>query len=117
MRAVLIALSVSVAVPAAFADHGSKSLSDCTAFGQEEKGDDAVAFSIHNGCSVPVDCAVSWKVVCAPDSKKRRSTHAQTAKLALTDGGDAKAEASAAICKDDSWQLMDVEWSCAPNKD
>lgn len=117
MRAVFVALAMSIVVPAAFADRGSRSLSDCTAFAQDDKGEDGVQFSIHNGCSVPVDCAVSWKVICAPESKKRRATHAQSAKLALTDGGDAKAEASAAICKDDSWQLADVEWSCAPNKD
>jgi hypothetical protein len=117
MRAVLCVLAMSIAVPAALADRGGRSLSDCTAFGQEDKSDDTVQFSIHNGCSVPVDCAVSWKVVCAPESKKRRSTHAQSAKLALTDGGDAKAEATASVCKDDSWQIADVEWSCAPNKE
>ena len=111
------ALAVSLSVTAALADHKGRSLSDCTSFDQQDKSDDSVQFTIHNGCSVPVDCAVSWKVICAPDTKKRRSSHASSAKLALTDGGTSTTEASAAICKDDSWSIEGVEWSCAPNKD
>jgi len=111
------ALALSIFVPAAFADGRHKSLADCTAFDQVDKSDDSVQFTIHNGCSVPVDCSISWRVVCAPDTKKRQSSHAAAAKLALTDGGTSTAQASAAICKDDSWAIRDVEWSCAPNKD
>jgi hypothetical protein len=108
---------VTVASSVALADRGGRSLADCTAFNQEDKSDDTVSFTIHNGCSVPVDCAVSWKVVCAPDAKKRKSFHPGSKKLALTDGGTSSTEASAAVCKDDSWSIEDVSWSCSPNKD
>ena len=111
------ALAVTILVPTALADRGHRSLADCTAFDQADKDDSTVKFTIHNGCSVPVDCAISWRVVCAPDTKKRRASHANATKLALTDGGTNSAEASAAVCKDDSWAIKDVEWSCAPNKD
>jgi hypothetical protein len=111
------ALAISICVPAAFADRGKKSLSDCTAFNQNDKGDDKVEFTIHNTCSIPVDCAVSWRVVCAPDSKKRRAVHAGTAKLAITDATSQSTDASAAVCGDDGWSIDNVQWSCQPNKD
>ena len=111
------ALATSLFVPTALADRGHRSLAECTAFEQADKGDDTVQFTIHNGCSVPVDCSISWRVVCAPDTKKLKSSHASAMKLALTDGGTRSAEASAAVCKDDSWAIEDVAWSCAPNKD
>lgn len=110
------ALAISICVPAAFADH-KKSLSDCTSFDQEDKGDDAVQFTIHNSCSVPVDCAISWRVVCAPDSKKRRSAHASAARVSLKEMGADSKEASAAVCGDDAWSIDSISWSCEPNKD
>jgi hypothetical protein len=76
------ALAITVAAPmlasapaAAEHSHGGKSLAECTAFDQADKGDSAVQFTIHNTCTIPVDCTLSWRLVCAPDSKKRRSTH------------------------------------------
>ena len=110
------ALAISICVPAAFADH-RKSLADCTAFDQADKGEDKVEFTIHNSCSVPVDCTVSWRVICAPDSKKRRNAHASNIKLAVTDGGSQSTDASAAQCGDDAWAIDSVNWSCQPNKD
>jgi hypothetical protein len=95
---------------------GRKSLAECTGFLQEEKGDDALAFSIHNGCSIPVNCAVSWTVVCAPDAKKRRSTHPNSTKLAIAEGATAATEASAGVCGDDGWAINDISWSCEPDK-
>jgi hypothetical protein len=111
------ALAISVSVPVvAFADH-AKSLSDCTAFDQADKGEDKVEFTIHNTCTIPVDCTVSWRVVCAPDSKKRRNAHANATKLAISDNTSQSADASAAICGDDAWAIDSVNWSCQPNKD
>ncbi len=110
------AIAISICVPAAADRHG-RSLSDCTTFDQADKGEDAVAFSIKNGCTVPVDCSISWRVVCAPASKKRKSVHPSAAKLALTEGMTSSAEASAAVCGDDSWTIDGIEWSCQPNKD
>jgi len=111
------ALAVSLAVsPAAFADR-AKSLAACTTFDQSNTAETKVAFTIHNTCTIPIDCAVSWRVVCAPDSRKRRNAHPSSAKFALTAGGGDTAEASAAICGDDGWTIDSVQWSCTPNKD
>jgi hypothetical protein len=114
--ALAMSLVVSICAPAAFADR-ARSLADCTSFDQTSAVDAKVAFTIHNACTVPVDCAVSWRVVCAPDSKKRRAVHPGSAKLALTAGGGDTAEASAAVCGDDGWTIDSVRWRCEPNKD
>jgi hypothetical protein len=110
------ALAITVCAPA-FADRSPRSLSSCTNFDQAEKGDDSVAFTIHNACSIPVDCSVSWRVVCAPESRKRRAVHSGMAKLAITEGGSQSAEASAAACGDAGWTIDSVQWRCEPNKD
>jgi hypothetical protein len=112
------ALAISICVPVAFADRGAKrSLASCTSFDQQDKGDDGVQFTLQNSCTVPVDCTVSWRVVCAPDSKKRKTTHAGSAKLALADANAQSAQASAAVCGDDGWAIDSITWSCEPNKD
>lgn len=115
-RGATCVLAVSICVPA-FAER-TKSLASCTSFDQEEKGDAKVAFTVRNSCTIPVDCAVSWRVICAPDSKKRRAEHPGSAKLALVAGtGSDSAEADASICGDASWTIDQVRWSCQPNKD
>ena len=111
------ALAILIAVPVAMADRGKKSLATCTAFDQVDKDDDEVQFTIHNTCSVPVDCSISWRVVCAPDSKKRRASHAGAAKLALGDASSQSATASASVCGDDGWAIDSIVWACEPNKD
>lgn len=111
------ALAISIAVPAAIADRGRKSLATCTVFDQVDKGDDRVDFTIHNSCSIPIDCRITWRLVCAPDAKSRRATHPGKATLAIGGTSTGSAEASAAICGDDAWQLDSVQWSCQPNKD
>jgi hypothetical protein len=110
------ALAISICVPA-LADRTNRSLSTCTSFDQAEKGEDKVAFTIHNTCSIPIDCLVSWRVVCAPESKTRRASHPNVAKFTLTDGQSQSAEASASVCGDDGWAIDSVHWSCEPNKD
>ena len=95
----------------------ARSLADCTSFDQQDKNDVTVDLTVHNSCTIPVDCSVSWKVVCAPQSKKRRSEHAETRKLALVEGTAGSAEASAAVCGDDAWSIESIEWSCSPNKE
>lgn len=114
------ALALSICVPAALADRGGntkKSIASCTAFDQQDKDDDKVQFTINNTCSVPVDCSISWRVVCAPDSKKRRASHPGSAKLALGNGATLSAQASAAVCGDDGWSIDSINWTCEPNKD
>jgi hypothetical protein len=109
------ALAISITVPA-LADH-KKSLSDCTSFAQEEKGDTTVELTIQNKCTIPVDCSISWRVVCAPESKKRRAVHAGASKLSLNEGAFSSAQASASVCGDDGWSIENIEWSCQPNKE
>jgi hypothetical protein len=114
------ALAISIVVPGvvpALADRARRTLASCTSFDQADKGDDRVAFTIRNACSIPLDCAVSWRVVCAPDAKKRRAAHPGSVKLAIAEGTSRSAEASAAICGDDAWAIDSVEWTCLPNKD
>ncbi len=110
------ALAITIAVPA-MAEHHGKSLSDCTSFDQTEKGESAVELTLKNTCSIPVDCSISWRVVCAPESKKRRSVHAGEAKLALVEGATQQAEASASVCGDDSYSIDSISWRCEPNKE
>ena len=45
---------VSVGLPA-LAERAKRTIADCTAFDQADKGDDAVQFTIHNGCSMKLD--------------------------------------------------------------
>ena len=115
--ALAVVIPLSISLSAAFADRTARSLSSCTAFDQADKGDDKVQFTIHNTCTVPVDCSITWRVVCAPESKKRRAVHAGAAKLALTNNSAQSAEASAAICGDASWSLDGISWSCQPNNE
>lgn len=114
--ALAISIVCSAAAPA-FADRPRRSLSACASFEQDDRGDARVGFTIRNACSVPIDCAVTWRVVCAPDARKRRASHPGAAKLAIADGTSRSAEASAAICGNDAWAIDSVEWSCQVNKD
>ena len=110
------ALVLSICGPA-LAERGSRSLSTCTSFDQSETGDTKVSFTIRNSCTIPVDCALSWRLVCAPDSRKRRAVHPNQVKLLLSTGASQSTEASAASCGDDGWTIDSVLWSCQPNKD
>jgi len=114
------ALAMSIAVPSLYqssvarADH-RRSLSDCTFFDQEDQEDDSVKFTIKNSCTIPVDCAMSWRVVCAPESKKRRNVHATSLKVTLESGASDSKQASPAQCGDDGWKIDSISWSCQPN--
>jgi hypothetical protein len=115
--ALAISISIPISIPVATADRARKSLASCTVFDQVDKGDEVVAFTIHNSCSVPIDCRITWRVVCAPESKSRRASHPGKAMISISGASTGAAEASAAMCGDDSWQLDSVQWSCVPNKD
>jgi hypothetical protein len=110
------ALAISVAMPLALAG-GTKSVAACTSFDQNDKDDDKVELAIHNTCSMAVDCQIKWRVVCAPDAKSRKATHAKSMKMQVTTNSTSAIEASAAVCGDDSWLIDSVHWSCEPNKD
>lgn len=112
------AIALSICIPTVLAaDNGKKSIAACTTFDQTEKGDDKVEFTIKNSCTIPVDCTVTWRVVCAPDSKKRRAIHPGSSKFALTESASQSADASAAVCGDDAFAIDQISWNCQPNKD
>lgn len=108
------ALAVLLVCPLAVAD-GRRSLDACTSFDQVDKSEIAVAFSIKNACTIPIDCAISWRVICAPQSKKRRAVHPGSVKFALAAASEHATEASAAVCGDDAFEITGVLWSCLPN--
>jgi len=125
MRPYAVARAIACAVLftpmfAAIAGHAPvpvrKSLADCTAFDQTNKDDVTVSLSIKNSCTVPIDCSVSWRVVCAPGSK-RRAVHNESSKLSMPEHGEKSTDASAAVCGDDPWTLDSIQWSCEPNKE
>ncbi len=111
------ALALSICIPAVAAARGEKSLDDCTAVDQADKDDETVELTVHNSCTVPIDCRLSWRVVCAPDSKKRRSVKPGSKKLSLAEMTTQSASISAAPCGDDAWTIDQVAWSCEPNRD
>jgi hypothetical protein len=100
----------------AAANH-KKSLADCTTFDQKDKDDDTVDLTVKNACTIPLDCTMSWRVVCAPDSKKRRNVHVSQEAFSLASSGEMTKTASAVICGDDAWKIDSVEWNCSPTKD
>lgn len=111
-RWVTCALVLATCIPALADVTHHKSVSDCASFEQVDKGDDRVELSVHNRCTMPLKCSISWRVVCAPDSHKRRSVHPGTSKLALVEGTTDSAVASASECGDDAWSIDNIEWSC-----
>ena len=112
------ALALLLSSSIALADRASRrTVAECTSFDQTDTDDATVSLAVSNSCTVPVDCKLSWRVVCAPDSKKRRATHLGTASFTLDAAGARATEASAAVCGDDAWVLDAVSWSCAPNAD
>lgn len=117
--ALLAAVAVPVATAPAFADRDNKrSMATCAAFDQTDKDDDTTTFTIRNACGIPVDCAISWKLVCAPDSKKRRTEHPSSQTIcSLADGAQQSTDASAVSCGADAWAIQNIQWSCSPNKD
>jgi hypothetical protein len=114
------ALAAMIVVPFVTADSsagGKKSLDDCTSFEQVETSDEAMDLTIKSTCTIPIDYSVSWRLVCAPDSKKRRATHRKSAKMTFPTVDTKSAQASAAVCGDDPWVLDSINWACEPNKD
>lgn len=116
-RWALSALALTVCVPLALANNGgTKSVATCTTFDQVDKGDEKLGFTIHNSCSMPVDCSISWRVVCAP-ATKRKAVHPGRTAFKVVNATSQSAEASASICGDDSFTIDNVVWTCEPSKD
>jgi hypothetical protein len=96
------------------APRGRRSIDDCTRFDQRDAGDDAVELSIDSTCPIPLQCRIAWRLTCAPETRRRRSTPASVS-LRLDAGASVTRTASAAACGGDGWMIDRVVWSCAPS--
>ncbi len=114
--ALAITILTVLAVPAATAGR-KKSLVECTAFDMVDRDEETVDLTIYNRCTIPVDCAISWRVICAPESKSRRASHPGSVKLDISNASTGSAQASATICGEDAWRIESIQWSCLPDKD
>ena len=81
-----------------------------------DKGDDAIALSVHNSCAVAIECTVTWQVTCV-DAKKHKSLHPNEQKLSVTEGSTQSLDASASICGEQSWSIDAIQWACQPPKE
>jgi cell division septation protein DedD len=117
--AALCALAVLTATlaPAAADPPRRRSLAQCTAFEQREKDEVSVELTVRNTCTVPINCRVSWRLVCAPESKKRRKVTPGSVAFTLAEASAQVTEASAAECGDASWMIKDVIWRCDSSKE
>ena len=112
-------LALVIAKPS-LADRGDsklvrRSIAECTGFDQRDRdSEDGVDISVRNGCEIALRCTVSWKLTCAPESKKRRRDLRGAVDFLLPTSAEKSVTASSGSCGYDGWQLSDVQWSCRP---
>lgn len=94
-----------------------RSLTSCTQFEQRDKDELSLELTVRSTCSMPIDCALSWQLVCAPDSRKRRKVTSGAASFTVGSASAQSADASAASCGDDSWTIKNITWRCEPSKE
>ncbi len=94
-----------------------RSLARCTSYEQREKNDASLEISIKNSCSMPIDCKISWQLVCAPESKKRRKVLPESLTFTISTDATQSTAASATACGDDSWLIQGVSWRCEASKE
>lgn len=103
--------------PAAADTARKRSLARCTSFDQREKDETSLELTIKNACTIPIDCSVSWQLVCAPESKKRRKVTSESTAFTLSTDSTQVTALSAAACGDDAWLIRGVTWRCDASKD
>src|SRR5262249_29161363 len=115
-RWVSCALALTLSSPAVLADTHRKhrSIADCTSFGQHEReDDDGVDFTIRNACPAKVSCGIQWKLTCAPNTHRAKTTRGAASFELEPDTSDGTT-ASTDECGIDGWEISDVSWSCKP---
>ncbi len=95
---------------------GRRSLARCTSFDQRQN-ESSLELTIKNSCTMPIDCTLSWQLVCAPESKKRRKVTPESMEFTLSSDSSQVTAASAASCGDDSWLIKSVSWRCEASKE
>jgi hypothetical protein len=88
-------------------------VSVCAHFDQIDKEDDGVDLVVANRCEVKLTCSVSWRLTCAPDTRKATRTQRASA-FELDLNSDQSTLASPGECGNDGWMIDDVVWSCQP---
>ncbi len=87
---------------------------DCVSFDQRDRTDGVgVELEIASSCAPTVSCSIKWELTCAPDTKREKTTKHGVA-FELEDGESDGADASAAVCEDESWEIRSITWSCEP---
>lgn len=94
-----------------------RSLASCTQAEQRDKDALSIALTVRSTCSMPIDCKVTWSLVCAPQARKRRKVTPNEASFTVQSSSSQETELSAAACGDDSWLIKDVSWRCEPSKE
>lgn len=112
----LAASTLSPIAPAAADGVRKRSLARCTSFDQREQ-ESALELTIKNSCTMPIDCTLSWELVCASESKKRRKVMPSQTAFTLSSEAVQATSASAEACGDDSWIIKNVLWRCEANKE
>jgi hypothetical protein len=112
----LVVTTFSSMSPATADDVRKRSLARCTSFDQRET-ESALELTIKNSCTMPIDCTVSWQLVCAPESRKRRKITPGQMAFTLSSDAVQSTAASAEACGDDSWIIKNVLWRCEASKE
>jgi hypothetical protein len=113
----LAAVTVLAPKPAAAEGERKRSLARCTSFDQREKDESSLELTIKNSCTMPIDCKISWELVCAPASKKRRKVTPESTAFTVSTDATQVTALSAAACGDDSWVIRGVSWRCEASKE
>ena len=85
----------------------------CVDVGEEYKVS-GLAVTIANQCTTSVRCKIAWSLACGSGTTK--STHPVRRQLAVEANGRAAVEASAAPCSEQSWEISDLTYDCAPTR-
>lgn len=114
----LTTLGLLSLAPRALADAPRRrSLASCTQAEQRDKDEQSIALTVRSTCSMPIDCKVTWNLVCAPEARKRRKVTPNEASFTVQSSSSQETELSAAACGDDSWLIKNVTWRCEPSKE
>lgn len=90
------------------------SVTQCMSYNETPNPSGGLDLTIQNNCGFSAKCKLAWKVVCAPQSTKRRKLHSHLVMFDLEPGQSQSRHANASACGDDSWQLSAITWSCTP---
>ena len=86
-------------------------ITSCPAFHQVRVGNEGLRFELHNTCSFPVACTMTWAVHCRG---RGESPGERSGNLELAVGASDSVLASGDACGPDGWDIDGIRWSCDP---